>query len=164
MADCIDARITANLLAALATITTDDENPVEYNTNVETVSLARKIDRIEGKNYCLVIPNEPDPEFDDTVRGDQLEYLVWFLDGEDDESGDPFTYRLRNVQADFLKAIRINPSRIDEDGVILAQNTTMGAWDYGLYFDSNGVAHEGVYMYIRVNRMLDPDDPYTIAL
>ena len=42
MDDCIDAQITSDLLTTLSSITTKDDNEVEYNTNVETVSLARK--------------------------------------------------------------------------------------------------------------------------
>lgn len=159
MDDCIDAQITSDLLTTLSSITTKDDNEVEYNTNVETVSLARKEDKITSKNYMLVIPNEPDPLFDDTLRADELEFLVWFFDGGDDTGGDPFTLRLRNVQADVLKAIRIDPSRSN-----LAQNTNMGTWDFGIYFDASGAAWEGVYMYIRISRMLDPDDPYQTAI
>lgn len=161
MAKSIDTQIKENLIAAIAAIViNEDPEPGEfvYNTNVAKVESARKIDTIPCKNYVMVIPNEPVNEFDDTIRADELEYIVWFLDGEEESDEIPFTDRLQEVQPDFLRAIRLDPSRGG-----LAQNTTMESWDFGIYTDANGGSHEGVWMRIKIDRMLNPDNPYEIA-
>lgn len=161
MAKSIDTQIKENLIAAIAAIViNEDPEPGEfvYNTNVQKVESARVTDLIPCKNYARLIRNEPINELDNTLRADELEYIVWFFDGEKETDEIPFTDRLQEVQPDFLRAIRLDPSRGG-----LAQNTTMESWVTGLYLDENGVEHEGVCMTIKIDRMLNPDNPYEIA-
>lgn len=162
MAKSIDRQIKENLIAALQAIAINpDPDPGEfvYNTNVAKVESVRKIDRISCKNYCMVIPNELNNEANNQVSPGEVEFLVWFFDGEEETDEVPFTDRLQEVQPDFIRAIRLDPSRGG-----LAQDTTMYASDVGIYTDSNGVSHEGVWMRIVIDRLLNPSNPYQIEL
>ncbi len=157
MADCIDARITGNLLNVFRTITIANG----YETDVKTVELLRTVLRIEDGQYafCLVIPNELDPQSEFSYRDDVLSFMVWFLDGKsDDLPGDPpFTWRLRNVAADFIKALKQDPTLGG-----LAQNIRIPRHNFGLFVDEN-IMELGVYMFIEIDRQINPSDPYQLA-
>ena len=155
--DCIDARITESLINVFRSITPENG----FKTNVKTVELLRSVLRIEDDQYeyCLVIPNEPDPQSEFTFRDDVLSYMVWFLDGKsDDLPGDPpFTWRLRNVAADFITALKKDPSLGG-----LAQNIRIPRYNFGLFVDEN-IMELGVYLFVEIDRQINPDNPYQLA-
>jgi hypothetical protein len=159
MSDCIDALIDANFVAALKTISVG----ATYNTDIGTVERARTVLSINNRYpYTLVIQMEPDEvEQWACLRNDNLNYLVWYLDGINDQNetvNREFTYRLRNVAADVAKALRADPSRGG-----YAQNTKIQKSGFGFLPISEEVLEPGVYVLVEIERILDPNDPYKLA-
>lgn len=157
MSDCIDARIMYNLQTVFRSITIVNN----YKTGVKTVDLLRSVLRIEDDDYpyCLVIPNEMDPQSEFSYRDDVLSFMIWYLDGKSDElpGEPPFTWRLRNVAADFIKALKVDPTLGG-----LAQNVRIPRHNFGLFVDEN-IMELGVYMFIEVDRQINPGNPYQLA-
>lgn len=153
MGDCIDAQIIDNLITVVKSITSENE----YNTNVKKVELARtQLEINDNYPYVLVIPNETDPLQDYGIREDVLPFLIWYFDGKNDTSDDtdPFTWRLRNVAADFIKALRKDPSL---GGV--CENIRIVSHNYGIFVD-DVIVEPGVFIYIEIERVVNPDNPY----
>ena len=157
--DCIDARIDANLMATLKTITEANG----YNTNIGTVERPRKDIAINNRYpFTMVIQMEPDEvEQWAHLRDDTLNYIIWHLDGKSDkgESVDTeFIRRLRNVSADIAKALRVDPSRGQ-----LAQNTKIIRSGFGFFMDAPNVIEPGAYTLVEIERVIDPNNPYNLA-
>jgi hypothetical protein len=156
MADCIDAQIDANLIATLKTITTGNG----YNTSIGTVERLRSELSINNRYpFCLVIQLEPELQDEmEALRDDKLNYVIWYLDSINDkeETADTeFTYWLRNVHADIIKALKIDPSRGG-----LAQNTTIPHHGFGLFGDD---FEPGVFVMVEIERIVDNNNPYLLA-
>lgn len=158
MADCIDARIDINLIATLKTVTVANG----YNTECGTVERLRSIIDIANRYpFTLVVQLENDQidEFE-ALQNDSLNYLIWYFDNENDqvETADTeFTYRLRNVHADFIKALKLDVSRGG-----LAQNTVIRRHGFGVW-DADNMCMPGVYMHVEIQRIIDNNDPYLLA-
>lgn len=157
MADCIDALIDINLIATLKTVTVANG----YNTDCGTVERLRSVISIANRfPFTLAIQLEPDQvdEFE-ALQNDNLNYIVWYFDNENDqnETADgEFTYRLRNVHADFIKALKIDVTRGG-----YAQNTTI-RHGFGVFIDE-GICMSGVYMHVEIARIIDNNNPYLLA-
>lgn len=157
MADCIDAQIDANLVTTLKTITTGNG----YNTNIGTVERIRSIQSIGDRYpYTLVVEMEPTDNEEFGFRDDTLNYILWYFDGVNDKSeteNTEFVYRLRNVHADIIKALKIDPSRGG-----LAQNTQIPRHGYGVFFD-DAMSEPGAWVAVEIERLIDANNPYLLA-
>lgn len=157
MSDCVDARIDANVISTLKTIA-----PPSYETNIGTVERARSRLSINGRYpFTLVVQMEPE-EVEEwaLLKSDNLNYLIWHVDGVNDQSetaNTEFSYRLRNVPADIAKALRADPSRGG-----LAENTRIVRSGFGFLLDV-GVAEPGTYVLVEIQRSVNPDNPYELA-
>jgi hypothetical protein len=157
MADCIDALIDANVITTIKSITIANG----YNTACGTVERVRSNFKINGRfPFTLVIRMETDPvEEDWAVQQDELEYLVWYLDGKNDDketANTEFSYRLRNVGADFVKALKLDPSRGG-----YAQNTIV-KHGFGM-LECDECFEPGVWISVKIHRAIDKDNPYLLA-
>jgi hypothetical protein len=158
MADCIDARIDANLITTLKTITVANG----YNTAIGTVERLRSELSINGRYpYTLVIQLEND-QLDEweSMQDDKLNYIIWYLDSKNDRNetaNTEFTCRLRNVHADIIKALKIDVSRGG-----LAQNTLIPRHGFGMFIDDD-ICEPGVYVMVEIERLIDNNNPYLLA-
>ena len=158
MADCIDALIDANLVATLKTIAVG----VDYNTNIGTVERLRYVLDIQNRYpYTLVIQLENDQldEFE-AMQDDKLNYIIWYFDNITDQNttaNTEFTYRLRNVHADIIKALKVDVTRGG-----YAQNTLIPRHGFGIFVDET-MAMPGVYVMVEIERLIDNNNPYLLA-
>ena len=158
MSDCIDSLIDANLITTLKTIVTPT-----YNTAIGTVERLRTCININGRYpYTLCIQLEPDEvEQWGQLRNDNLNYIIWHLDGKNDESetvNTEFVYRLRNVAADITKAVKGDVTRGG-----YAQNTIITKTGFGIFGPDDTVGEPGAFVLLQIVRILDPNDPYQLA-
>jgi hypothetical protein len=157
MSDCIDSLIDQNVLTTLRTIVTPT-----YGTNIGTVERPRSVLSINGRYpFTLAIQLEPDEvEQWAQLRDDTLNYIIWYLDGQNDEgetANTEMSYRLRNVHADITKALKIDVSRGG-----YAQNTKIVKHGFGFFMD-DVVCEPGAYVVVEIQRIIDPSDPYQLA-
>lgn len=156
MSESIDSQIISTLMSTLSTVSIANG----YNTNVSKIELPRSVVRITQYPYLLVIPNEVDVNSEyGSLQDGVLPILLWYFDGisDDDESVDPFTWRLRNVVPDLTKAIKADPTMGG-----LAQNVRVTNWNYGIFADES-MFECGVFMFIEIDRIVDSNDPYQLA-
>lgn len=157
MADCIDALIDANLIATLKTVVTP-----AYNTDSGTVERLRSILDIQNRypfTLAIQLENDQLDEFE-ALQDDKLNYIIWYFDNENDQDtgeNTEFTYRLRNVHADFIKALKADVTRGG-----YAQNTVVPRHGFGI-FVSDTIAMPGVYMFVEIERIIDNNNPYLLA-
>lgn len=162
MADCIDALITANIKAAIETITVTNG----YNTEFGTVDEKRSefdLGNISGP-FTLIekLPHEMENDYqyseDSTLR-----YLIYYFNGRDDtaEGSEAIQYRDRNVAADFQRALNADRTRGG-----YAQNSHMLNSGHDMFY------HQGfgittpkycTWMLYQVERMINADNPYELA-
>lgn len=152
--DCIDWRITENLIEQLKTCTIDNG----YNTDVKDVVLIGKKTKLDKYPAILVIPNETDFQQEYSIRQDILPFMIWFFDGKSEEkTGENYIRRMKNVHADITKCIKMDVT-LNE----LCQNITVQSCNYGLFIDEN-IEEEGAYLFIEVDRIINPDNPYELG-
>jgi hypothetical protein len=157
MDDCIDALIDINLIATLKTVVTPT-----YNTNCGTVERLRSILDIQNRypfTLAIQLENDQLDEFE-TLQDDKLNYIIWYFDNENDQDTEvntEFTYRLRNVHADFIKALKADVTRGG-----YAQNTLIPRHGFGVFVDDT-IAMPGVYMFVEIERIIDNNNPYLLA-
>ncbi|MBE3144596.1 MAG: hypothetical protein IMZ61_11825 [Planctomycetes bacterium] len=156
MADCIDALIDQNFVAAIKTVTTGNG----YNTNINTVERTRTAICINGRYpFALVIQLEPDDvEQWANLRNDNLNYVICYFDGINDTVetvNTEFVYRMRNVHADITKALKGDVSRGG-----YAQNTQILRHGFGID-DASGEPF--AYVVVEIARIIDPNDPYQLG-
>lgn len=158
MADCIDALIDADLITTLRTIEIGDD----YNTDIGTVERLRSIQNINDRfPYTLVIPMEPDDIEEYSFRDDKLNYMLWYFDGINDEgetADTEFTYRMRNVHADIIKALKTDVSRGG-----YAQMTSIPRHGFGWFDDGGTISLPGAWCLIEIDRIVNTDNPYQLG-
>ncbi len=152
--DCIDEKITKDIVAVLQTITV--ANGYNYDIGV-------RVERLRGSGndpspfpLTLLLENEPDPNNEhSSIRADELNYMIWFFDGRDDSDPDstPAAERFANVKADISKALMEDPERND-----LAEYTSINTGNLG--YTEIG---PGYFVYVTVGRTLDTRNPYEKA-
>lgn len=156
--DCIDAQITEALMQRLAQCTAVNG----YNTDVQHVRLARKNIVIDGYPYALVLPNESDPDSDNRFyRADTLPFLILYFDGEnetDQPDDQGYIWRYRNVHADLIKCL------MEDDTLgFLCQEIRIVNTGYDVLEFENGLNDECAYLYIEIQRAINPANPYKQA-
>lgn len=161
MAECIDARITADILNDLANIRTENG----YNTNIGTVEEKRTVLQINTDNDTFAILERLSPDFEDDFQHTQdsvLRFMIYFFNGEDDTAigADPIQYTDRNVHADIQYALMRDRTRGG-----LAQNTIVKSHGHDFFFQQ-GVIDVPImctWVLIEVERLIDADNPYELA-
>lgn len=162
MADCIDALITANIKAAIETITIANL----YNTNYGAVDEKRSefsLDGISGPFTLLEkLPRDLDSDYQHTDDS-TLQYMIYYFNGRDDtENGSqPIQYRDRNVAADFQKALNADRTRGG-----YAQFSYMVSSGHDMYFQQGfgvSIPKFCTWMLYEVQRLVDATNPYLLA-
>lgn len=160
MSDCIDALITANIKAALQTVTPANG----YNTDCGTVEEKRSLFRMpdDNKPFTMLekLPHDPENDYQYS-QDDQLKYMIYYFNQQDDlaNNAQPLQYTDRNVAADFQKALMVDRTRGG-----YAQNTTIQTHAQGMYLSADeNIAIPCTWMIVIVDRQINADNPYELA-
>lgn len=154
--DCVQARITQNIIDTLETITAANG----YQTTLNTVSRLRTTVQFNANDYwyALLIENEQEPQSEYQFRDDIYSYLIWIFPGINDNTPDlantEISYVMRNTGADVTKALKADITRGG-----LAQYTKITKWDVGC-METNEMVEFGLYTFIEVQALTDSKDPY----
>lgn len=166
--DSIQAQITANIKAALKTITIANG----YNYDVVRVEELRKIQEMnDNLPFVLLIEGDPQKDSEDSCVIRTLNYQVWYFPDEDDRvTGDntadnntEITYKHRNIMADVAKALSVDPYRGIVDGTThaRAENTLVDPGYPEMYLNET-LMLPGFYCDVRVMTNIDVTNPYQL--
>lgn len=160
MPDCVYARITRSVKAALWTISISNG----YHYNIAAVEQARRYLQINGRwDFILLLENEPGLS-EDQLYIEELDYSVWFFPAYNDELvgiavqdlNSEIAYHTRNAHADIARCLTQDITR----GGLAAKTevTPMGNHVY---------AEEGIVLYgslsqAIVTTKIDNRDHYNI--
>ena len=165
-ADCIQAQITADIKAALRTITAAGG----FHYDVQAVEEARKELEINGRYpYILLLENEADRDSMNPLILRTLTYPVWFFTSQDDKLiGNPadasldvdteIAYKNRNALADITRAVTPRS--------VVGTNAEIIEVDPGThdYYDAGNLILFGTWCVIRVTTNIDALDPYQLRV
>lgn len=165
--DCIQARITANIKAALKTLTKANG----YRYDIGGVEEARKQFEINNRwEFILILENEPLKDEADNLIIRKLQYVIWFFSRHNDElirnpsnpSSDLDTeiaYYNRNIIADITRCLTASDTDIYRGG--LAELTEVFPGTHDLYEGPNMLLF-GTWCVVEVTTNIDARNPYTI--
>lgn len=165
MADCIRALITANIKAALQTITIANH----YHTNIGTVEEKRSefnsVAEVDTFTLLELLPPVNEEDYQHT-EDETLKYMIYYFNGKNDEKGkDPIQYEDRNVAADIQKSLMVDRTR---GGYALNTRKISDGHNYYLQQSSSGsssgsIAQMCTWVLIEVQTLINADDPYQLA-
>lgn len=157
--ECIDALITADIKLALEGITISNG----YNTEIGTVEEKRSILKINAGEDTFTLLELLSPDIDDDYQHTQdgtSRYMVYYFNGEDDETGDPIQYTNRNFAADVQRSLMVDRTRNGN-----AQNTNIKSHGHDFYYQQGtiDIPLACSWVLVEVQRLIDADDPYQLA-
>jgi hypothetical protein len=153
--ESIEARITASLQTALTALNT-------YG-GVSTIERERAVLQIGGR-FPFVEICGPQTEIEDQqfkVGINRMTYVVRYYVNTNDEdqiAGHEITYLTRNVCADIIRAVRVDPHR-----GYLALNTKAVDSGYGFEVDGAGTPIFFRFVVLEVTARIDSANPYLKA-
>lgn len=152
--ECIEAQVTADLVTALSGLVT-------YG-GTATIERERAELQINGR-FPFVEVCGPQTEIDTQqfkVGISRLTYLIKYYINVNDEdpSGDEITYLTRNVCADIIRALWVDPQRNR-----LAQITKATDNGYGFDVDDSGAVIFFRFVVVEVTARIDSANPYFLA-
>lgn len=153
MDDSIDWQCYSNTMKQLATCTFANG----YNTDIQTVLLAKSKTVFKGYPLIIVIPGQINPLQEFLKREDVLPVSLIYTDGilEDDIS---YIQRYKNVHADIIKCLKANKT-LDN----VCQNVVIPSYGYMTIAHSDAIQEDICYWYVEIERTIDTDNPYNKA-
>lgn len=154
MAESRLAQLTAAIKAALKTITIANG----YSVDVATVEEQRLSLNINGRTPFILLlkaPIEIDQEYNRTIITN-VTYVAVFTDdyNDDDDDSNEIVYQYRNVHADIIKAIQVDPTFGG-----LAEGLRLLEFDDSIS-TSNGNTFFESYVAFEVKTWIDDRNPY----